>query len=171
MLELGDQNASFQKPLIANGGLQAVDAKMASLVIDNYLDNVFLQMKKDNRTAFEWRTRSNQNQLVIPSSDVYQIMFNDNNNLTTAISFGAGITMAYSDFVFNSYVQMKNDLDLKNNRVINLKNPEKNTDCATKGYVDSTKVSSIYDLDDVKHHQPIRCEMMTCSHGIVKRSF
>ena len=76
-------------------------------------------------------------------------MFNDNNNLTTAISFGAGLSMVYSDFVFNSYVQMKNDLDLKNNRVINLKDPEKNSDCATKGYVDSTKVSSIYDLDDV----------------------
>ena len=150
VLELTEKSASFQQPVIANGGFQAPDAKVASLVIDNYLDNVFLQMKKDERTAFEWRTRSNQNQLVIPSSDVYQIMFSENNNLTAAISYGAGMAMVYADFVFNSYVQMKKDLDLKNNRVINLQNPQKSTDGANKAYCDANSVKSVFDLDDVK---------------------
>ena len=149
VLELTEKSASFQQSLIANGGFTATDAKVASLTIDNYLDNLFLRMKKDDRVAFEWRTRSNQNQLVIPSSDVYQIMFNDNGNLTTSISFGSGLSMVYSDFIFNSYVQMKNDLDLKNNRIINLKEPEKPTDAVNLSYFNANTAKSVFDLNDV----------------------
>ena len=123
--------------VLMTGSLEALATKFSYTEIENPAGGSFLKLGTGTTTNFEFKNRSNQNQIIVPSDHVLQFVFDNNGSQTTALSLGNGLSYAYSDFVFNSYVKFNQQIDMNNKKITNLAAPTSGSDAATRDYVDT----------------------------------